>query len=140
MVLRWSTFKIMSCDPDLHPRWLPSANILRKFFKFQPIRTHYGPWQPCWISNQHQKQKSGRGPSSEHFWQVWLKSVQWFCTIVKQTGLKNAKQVCCVCVCFMFVCLSVLYLFSSPGHRPCELLSWVSVRRPSVRLLALIRT
>ena len=24
-------------------------------------------------------------------------------------------------------------LFSSPGHRPCELLSWVSVRRPSVR-------
>ena len=24
-------------------------------------------------------------------------------------------------------------IFSSPGHRPCELLSWVSVRRPSVR-------
>ena len=23
-------------------------------------------------------------------------------------------------------------IFSSPGHRPCELLSWVSVRRPSV--------
>jgi hypothetical protein len=22
--------------------------------------------------------KSGRGPSSEHFWQVWLKSVQRF--------------------------------------------------------------
>ena len=42
------------------------------------MRTHYGPWQPCWISNQHQKQKSGRGPSSEHFWQVWLKSVQRF--------------------------------------------------------------
>ena len=42
------------------------------------MRTHYGPWQPCWISNQHQKYKSGRGPSSEHFWQVWLKSVQWF--------------------------------------------------------------
>ena len=42
------------------------------------MRTHYGPWQPCWISNQHQKHKSGRGPSSEHFWQVWLKSVQWF--------------------------------------------------------------
>jgi hypothetical protein len=33
-------------------------------------------WQPCWISNQHQKHKSGRGPSSEHFWQVWLISVQ----------------------------------------------------------------
>ena len=42
------------------------------------MRTHYGPWQPCWISNQHQKQKSGRGPSSEHFWQVWLISVQRF--------------------------------------------------------------
>jgi hypothetical protein len=32
----------------------------------------------CWISNQHQKHKSGRGPSSEHFWQVWLISVQRF--------------------------------------------------------------
>ena len=42
------------------------------------MRTHYGPWQPCWISNQHQKHKSGRGPSSEHFWQVWLISVQLF--------------------------------------------------------------
>ena len=42
------------------------------------MRTHYGPWQPCWISNQHQKHKSGRGSSSEHFCQVWLKSVQRF--------------------------------------------------------------
>ena len=42
------------------------------------MRTHYGTWQPCWISNQHQKHKSGRGPSSEHFWQVWLISVQRF--------------------------------------------------------------
>jgi hypothetical protein len=42
------------------------------------MRTHYGPWQPCWISNQHQKHNSGRGPSSEHFWQVWLISVQRF--------------------------------------------------------------
>ena len=42
------------------------------------MRTHYGPWQPCWISNQHQKHKSGRGPSNEHLWQVWLKSVQQF--------------------------------------------------------------
>jgi hypothetical protein len=32
----------------------------------------------CWISNQHQKHKSGRGPYNEHFWQVWFKSVQWF--------------------------------------------------------------
>ena len=42
------------------------------------MRTHYGPWQPCWISNLHQKHKYGRGPSSEHFWQVWLISVQQF--------------------------------------------------------------
>jgi hypothetical protein len=35
-------------------------------------------WQPCWISNQHQKNKSGRGPFSEHFWQVLLISVQRF--------------------------------------------------------------
>ena len=42
------------------------------------MRTHYGPWQPCWISNQHQKDKSGRGPSNEHFCQDWLKSVQRF--------------------------------------------------------------
>ena len=42
------------------------------------MRTHYGPWQPCWISNQHQKHNSGRGQSNEHFWQVWFKSVQWF--------------------------------------------------------------
>ena len=52
--------------------------LTRRFLKFQPMRTHYGPWQPCWISNQHLKHKYGRGPSSEHFWQVWLKSVQRF--------------------------------------------------------------
>jgi len=23
-------------------------------------------------------------------------------------------------------------IFNSPGHRPCELLSWLSVRRPSI--------
>jgi hypothetical protein len=27
MVLRWSTFKIMSCDPDIHPRWPPSGSL-----------------------------------------------------------------------------------------------------------------
>jgi hypothetical protein len=25
MVLKWSIFKIVSGDPDLHPRWPPSA-------------------------------------------------------------------------------------------------------------------
>ena len=39
------------------------------------MRTHYGPWQPGWISNQHQKQKSVREPSNEHF---WMKSVERF--------------------------------------------------------------
>ena len=42
------------------------------------MRIHYGPWQPCWISNQHQKHKSCSGPSNEHFWQAWFNSVQWF--------------------------------------------------------------
>jgi hypothetical protein len=28
IVLMWSAFKIMCSDPDLHPRWLPSANIV----------------------------------------------------------------------------------------------------------------
>ena len=42
------------------------------------MRRHYGPWQPCWISNQHQKHKCGGGPSNEYFCQVWLKSVQRF--------------------------------------------------------------
>jgi hypothetical protein len=29
MVLRWSTFKIMSCDPDLHPRWPEKLSEIR---------------------------------------------------------------------------------------------------------------
>jgi hypothetical protein len=28
MVLKWSTSKITSSDPDLHAKWLPSANIV----------------------------------------------------------------------------------------------------------------
>ena len=56
------------------------------------MRTHYGPWQPCWISNQHQKHKSGRGPSSEHFWQVWL--ISFSPDIIrksfKKCGISNA--------------------------------------------------
>ena len=30
------------------------------------------------VSDLHQKHKSGRGPSNEHLWQVWLESVQRF--------------------------------------------------------------
>jgi hypothetical protein len=32
----------------------------------------------CRNDHWHQKHKSGRGPSSEHFWQVWLISAQRF--------------------------------------------------------------
>ena len=64
-----------SCKVTIQLAWW---FLTRRFLKYQPMRTHYGPWQPCWISNQHQKQTSGRGPSNEHFWQVWFKSVQWF--------------------------------------------------------------
>ena len=52
--------------------------LRRRFLKFWPIRTHYGPWQPCWISDQRQKQKSCIWPSNEHFCHVWFKSVLWF--------------------------------------------------------------
>jgi hypothetical protein len=48
------------------------------FFSYTAEHISTSPWQPCWISNQHQKHKSGRGPSNEDFWQVWLKSVQRF--------------------------------------------------------------
>ena len=64
-----------SCKVTIQLAWW---FLTRRFLKFQPMRTHYGRWQPCWISNQHQKQKYGRGPPNEHFWQVWFKSVQWF--------------------------------------------------------------
>ena len=64
-----------SCKVTIQLAWW---FLTRRFLKFQPMRTHYGPWQPCWISNQHQKHKSGRGPPNEHFWQVWFNSVQCF--------------------------------------------------------------
>jgi hypothetical protein len=72
------------------------------------MRTHYGPWQPCWISNQHQKHKSSRGPSNEHFWQVWLKSVQRFQSRkFKCEKLADGR--------------TLTHDKSSPGHRPGEL-------------------
>jgi hypothetical protein len=66
-----------------HPMIIPTIQLAwwfltRRFFKFQPMRTHYRPWQPCWILNQHHKHKSGRGSSNEHLWQVCLKSVLRF--------------------------------------------------------------
>jgi hypothetical protein len=64
-----------SCKVTIQLAWWL---LTRRFLKFQRTRTHYAPWQPCWIVNQHQRHKYGRGPSNEHFWQVWFKSVQWF--------------------------------------------------------------
>jgi hypothetical protein len=85
------------------------------------------------ISNQHKKHKSGRGPSNEHFWHVWLKSY----LTVKGKQVRPNKYICV----FTVTCQKNLgsvgqdkfFIFSSPGHsRPGELLSWVSVRHPSV--------
>ena len=66
-----------------HPMIIPAKSqfnwlLTRRFLKFWPIRTHYGPWQPCWISDQRQKQKSCIWPYNEHFCQIWFKSVMWF--------------------------------------------------------------
>ena len=55
--------------------WL--GGFWRRFLKFQLMRTHYEPWQPCWISNQHQKHKSGRRPS-------FLASLVQFCSVVSE--------------------------------------------------------
>ena len=52
-------FQKKTITPPLQVKWsFPQWFLTRRFFKFRPIRTHYGPWQPCWISNQRQKQKS----------------------------------------------------------------------------------
>jgi hypothetical protein len=34
MVLKWSIFKIVSGDPDLHPRYPPSAEIVLTHLEF----------------------------------------------------------------------------------------------------------
>jgi hypothetical protein len=39
---------------------------------------HYRPWQPCWISDQHQKQKSCIWPSNEHVCQVYPMGISHF--------------------------------------------------------------
>jgi hypothetical protein len=36
-----------SCKVPIQLAWW---FLTRRFLKFQPMRTHYGPWQPCWIS------------------------------------------------------------------------------------------
>ena len=39
----------------------------KRFFKYQPIKTYYWPWQPFWIFYQHQKPKFCKVPPTEHF-------------------------------------------------------------------------
>jgi hypothetical protein len=51
------------------------------------MRNNYGPWQPCWISNQHQKHKSGRGHSlwslgilrynNKQMFEEWMTNDNW---------------------------------------------------------------
>jgi hypothetical protein len=67
MFIVWSYTRFVFLVLIGNPTWLPG--------KFRPIRTHYGPWQPCWISDQRQKHKSCIWPSNEHFCQIWFKSV-----------------------------------------------------------------
>jgi hypothetical protein len=83
-----------------HPMIIPAVTIqlaywflTRRFLKFRPIRTHYGPWQPCWISDQRQKQKSCIWPSNEHSCQVWFKS--FFVVSEKKMKMWNSHRVQC---------------------------------------------
>jgi hypothetical protein len=58
MVLRWSTFKIMSCDPDPHPRW-------------QPLCYNYVCWrQPFWTEIGITEHNFGSWPPKYHRWHV----------------------------------------------------------------------
>ena len=59
--------------------------------------------------------KSGRGPSNEHLWQVWLKSVQWFqrrrvkCEKLMDGRLPMTKA-------HMAIFFSQYYIFKKTGH------------------------
>ena len=78
--------KFSTGPPDDHSCSHNSIGLVvsdEKIFKFQPMRTHYGPWQPCWITNQHQKHKSGRGP--------FLASLADFCSAFQRRRFKCEK-------------------------------------------------
>jgi hypothetical protein len=71
----------MSCDPDLHPRWPPSADIVlvvsdKKIFKISANENTLWTLAAMLDFKSATKHKSGRGLSNEHFWQVWFNSVQ----------------------------------------------------------------
>ena len=52
----------------------------------------------------------------------------------KHEGSASFKVCCILFLLHLLIGITgiLCFIFSSPGHRPCELLSWVSVRRPSV--------
>ena len=99
--LEFPTSKRFTSLVQDHPMIVPAKSqfnwlywfLTRRFLKFRPIRTHYGPWQPCWIFDQCQKQKSCIWLSNEHFCQVWFKSVLWFQK--KKMKMWNSHRVQC---------------------------------------------
>ena len=65
-----------SCKVTIQLAWW---FLTRRFLKFQPIRTCYWPWQPCWISDLHRSTPDGRrtlthDKSSHGLWPGELKS------------------------------------------------------------------
>ena len=75
----------------------------------------------------------------------WLATGQWFCpgTPVSSTNKTDHLDITEILLKVVLNTINqptnhqcLFYFFiSSPGHRPCELLSWVSVRRLSIRQL-----
>jgi hypothetical protein len=50
----------------------------KKILKISANENTLDPGSHVGFQISTKKHKSGRGPSNEHFWQVWLKSVQRF--------------------------------------------------------------
>jgi hypothetical protein len=108
MIIGWSCTKLVKRLPIGNSRWPPPQDI-----------------DCIW-------------PSNEHFCQVWFKSVLWFQKKrwkyeIPIGSYVKLSRVMAAILNFRSANDSQFCLISSPGHRPCELLSWVSVRRPSVR-------
>jgi hypothetical protein len=72
--------------------------------------------------------RSANDPPNDYSCKVTIQLVWWFLTrrFSRFQPIRTVKK--------LYGFLSN-YLFNSPGYRPRELLSWVSVRRPSVRPL-----
>jgi hypothetical protein len=68
-------------------------------------------WWSSWISDRQMIHKFSTGPPNDHSCKVTIQLVWWFLTR-RFSRFQPIK--------------------TRPGHRPCELLSWVSVCRPSI--------